>query len=68
MEALYLSGTTTDRTKLMSAEAIEVIHPWDLAAAKPSSRYRYTSAEQLMTLGFEYNATIGRWVLPIPKQ
>jgi len=52
----------------MSAEAIEVIHPWDLAAAKPSSRYRYTSAEQLMTLGFEYNATIGRWVLPIPKQ
>jgi hypothetical protein len=50
----------------MAARANEVINPWDLEASKPSSRFRYTSADQLISLGFVYNATMGRWVIPTP--
>jgi hypothetical protein len=50
----------------MAAETSEIINPWDLESAKPCGSLRHASAEALEMLGFVYDATAGRWVIPPP--
>jgi hypothetical protein len=52
----------------MAAAANEVINPWDLESAKPTRSLRYATTDQLIALGFLFNATMGRWVISPPTQ
>jgi hypothetical protein len=55
---------TVDSHKDDAAELNEAIDPWDLESAKPCTKLRHASAEALEMLGFVYDATVGRWVIP----
>ena len=51
----------------MAAEASQVINPWDFESAKPCRSLGNASVEALEMLGFVYDPTGGRWVIPPPK-
>ena len=51
----------------MGAEASQVIYRWDFESAKPCRGLLNASVEALEMLGFVYDPTGGRWVIPPPK-
>jgi hypothetical protein len=51
----------------MAAEASQVIYPWDFDSAKPCRGLRHASVEALEILGFVYDPTVGRWLIPPPR-